>query len=89
MFPTELDHAKVLYYTPQDDYGAIYYPNGEVADYYHYLAICTYSQKDEYYLFCCDENYEVVSDYYDSSIENCMKVAARSHKENICWIKAD
>ena len=89
MFPTELDNAKVLYYTPQDDYGAIYYPNGEVADYYHYLAICTYSKKDEYYLFCCDENYEVVSDYYDSSIENCMKVAARSYKGNICWIKAD
>ena len=22
MFPTELDNAKVLYYTPQDDYGA-------------------------------------------------------------------
>ena len=75
MFPAELDNAKVLYYTPQDDYGAIYYPNGEVADYYHYLAICTYSQKDEYYLFCCDEN--------------CMKVAARSYKGNICWIKAD
>lgn len=47
MFPTELDNAKVLYYTPQDDYGAIKYPNGEVADYYHYLAICTYSKSDD------------------------------------------
>ena len=27
MFPTELDNAKVLYYTPPDDYGAIEYPN--------------------------------------------------------------
>ena len=35
MFPIELDGARVLYYTPQDDYGAIEYPNGEVADYYH------------------------------------------------------
>ena len=32
MFPTELDNAKVLYYTPRDDYGAITYPSGEVAD---------------------------------------------------------
>ena len=88
MFPAELDNAKVLYYTPYDDYGAIKYPNGEVADYYHYLAICSYSKDDEYYLFCCNENYEVVSDWLDSSIEKCMEVAASSYKENIQWIKA-
>ena len=87
MFPAELDNAKVLYYTPYDDYGAIKYPNGEVADYYHYLAICSYSRDDEYYLFCCNENYEVVSDWIDSSIEKCMEVAASSYKENIQWIK--
>ena len=87
MFPAELDNAKVLYYTPYDDYGAIKYPNGEVANYYHYLAICSYSRDDEYYLFCCNENYEVVSDWIDSSIEKCMEVAASSYKENIQWIK--
>jgi hypothetical protein len=88
MFPKELDNAKVLYYTPQDHYGAIRYPNGEVADYYHYLAICTYSKSNEYYLFCCNENYEVVSDWFDSSIDRCMQMAALSYKENIQWIKA-
>ena len=87
MFPTELDNAKVLFYTPQDNYGAIEYPNGEIADNYHYLAICTYPKYNNYYLFCCNENYEVVSDWYESSIEDCMKVAAHSYKENICWIK--
>ena len=92
MFPTELDNAKVLYYTPQDDYGAIHYPNGEVADYYRYLAICVYPQypyDHNYYVFCCNEEYEVVNDWPESSIEACMAVAARSYKENICWIKAD
>ena len=89
MFPTELDGATVLFYTPQGDYGAIKYPNGEVADYYHYLAICKYLKDNNYYLFCCNENYEVVSDWMDSSIENCMKVAASSYKENIVWNKAD
>ena len=88
MFPTELDNAKVLYYTPRGDYGAITYPSGEVADYYHYLAICTYSQSDEYYLGCCNENYAVVSDWLDSSIEKFMEVAASSYKKNIRWIKA-
>ena len=88
MFPAELDNAKVLYYTQQDDYGAIRYPSGEVADYYYYLAICKYSKYDEYYLFCCNENYEVVSDWPGSSIEECMEVAASSYKENIQWIKA-
>ena len=88
MFPAELDDAKVLYYTPQGDYGVIRYPSGEVADYYRYLAICTYSKDGEYYLFCCNENYEVVSDWYEHSIEKCMEVVASSYKENIQWIKA-
>ena len=88
MFPTELDNAKVLYYTPRDDYGAITYPIREVADYYHYLAICTYSQSDEYYLFCCNENYEVVSDWLDSSIEKYTEAVASSYKKYIRWIKA-
>jgi hypothetical protein len=88
MFPTELDNAKVLYYTPKDDFGAIKYPNGEVADYYHYLAICSYPDDNNYYLFCCSENYEVVSDLLCCSIEDCMKNAEFSYKENILWIKA-
>ena len=83
-----MDNAKVLYYTPQDNYGAITYPGGEVADYDHYLAICAYPKDDNYYLFCCKENYEVVSDCPVSSIEECMEVVASSYKENIRWIKA-
>ena len=88
MFPVELDGAKVLYYTPQDSYGAITYPNGEIADNYQYLAICKYAKDDRYYLFCCNENYEVVSDLLESSIEDCMKLAA-SYKENIIWKEAE
>jgi len=87
MFPLELNNAKVLYYTPEDDYGAIEYPNGEIADYYRYLAICQYPNSKEYYLFCCNKNYHVVSDWPDSSIEDCMKIAASSYKESIIWIK--
>ena len=88
MFPVKLDNAIVLYYTPEDNYGAIKYPNGEIADYYHYLAICKYPDSKEYYLFCCNKNYDVVNDWADSSMADCMRIAAASYKENIIWIQA-
>ena len=84
MFPKELDGAKVLYYAPQDDYGAIRYPDGEIADKFRYLAICKYAKDEGYYLFCCDEKYDVVSDWLYTSIEECMESASR-YKENIIW----
>lgn len=87
MFPEKLDNANVLYYTPKDNYGYIYYDNGEIADHINYLAICKYAnQKEECYLFKCDENYEVVGDSLWSSIEECMKVANSSYGGNIIWI---
>lgn len=88
MFPEKLDGAKVLYYTPKDDYGNIYYSNGDIADSIHFLAICKYqNEKEEYYLFRCDENYEVVGDSVWNSADDCMKTANSSHGGNILWIK--
>ena len=87
MFPIKLDGAIVLYYTSQDDYGYSIFPNGEIADHYRYLAICKNTKDDKYYLFCCDENYEVVSDMLYNSVEECMAIASQ-YKENIVWNKA-
>ena len=88
MFPNTLDNAKVLYYTPKDDFGEIYYTDGKVADYIKYLAICKYqNRKEEYYLFRCDENFEVVEDSVWNSIEECMGVANASYNGNIIWIE--
>lgn len=87
MFPKILDKAKVLYYTPKDDFGCIFYTNGDVAHHVKYLAICKYpSENKEYYLFRCDENYEVVGDSVWDSIEECMAVANSSYGGNIIWI---
>ena len=87
MFPKKLDNAEVLHYTPKDNYGYIYYDNGDIADCINYLAICQYSNdKDQYYLFRCDENYEVVGDSLWDSIEECMGVANSSYGGNIIWI---
>ena len=51
MFPKILDGADVLYYTPYDNFGEIYWDNGEIAHYVKYLAICVYPNKNnEFYL---------------------------------------
>lgn len=89
-FPKILDNAKVLFYTPKDDYGEIYYTNSEIADYIKYLAICKYqNDKEEYYLFKCDENFEVASDSVWESIDECMGGANSSYGGNILWIEAE
>lgn len=85
MFPANLDGARVLFYTPNDNYGEIKLPNGETADNYCYLAICKYENDKNYYLFCCNEKYEVVNDTVWESVEKCMSVAY-SYKENIEWV---
>lgn len=86
MFPSELDGAKVLYYTPEGDYGAQKFPNGDIADRFRYLAICKYIDDEQYYLFFCDESYEVINDRLANTVEACMELAA-SHEEDIFWIK--
>lgn len=88
MFPNVLDGAEVLYYTPCDDFGEIYWDNGEIAHHVKYLAICKYPNKEnEFYLFRCDEQYEVVGDALWDSIEMCMGVANSSHGGKIIWIE--
>lgn len=88
MFPKMLDGAEVLYYTPYDDFGQICWDNGEIAHYVKYLAICKYPNKNnEFYLFRCDDQYEVVGDSLWESIEICMGVANSSHGGEILWVE--
>lgn len=88
MFPEILDGAKVIYYTPENDYGSVYYSNGEIADYIKYLAICQYSGDCEiYYLFSCNKNYEVLNDSVWDSTKECMRVSNSCLGGNIVWIK--
>lgn len=71
MFPDVLDGAKVLFYTPKDDYGIMYDTTGNVVAHFKYLSICKYENGEGYYLFKCNEEYEVVSDSLWDSIEMC------------------
>lgn len=87
MFPDILDGAKVLFFTLKDDYGIMYDTTGNAVEYFKYLAICKYDNGEGYYLFKCNEEYEVVSDSLWESINMCMGVANTSYGENILWIE--
>ena len=88
MFPAMLDNAKVLYYTPAGDYGAVYWTTGKIAEHIVYLAICRYPVGSEYYLFGCNAEYEVVSDIPFDNIPACMNAARLSIQAEISWIAA-
>lgn len=89
MFPAALDGAQVLYYSSQGHYGVIRYTTGEIADHIRYFAICQYKDDESYYLFGCNEDYEVVSDTIWNSMNECMKAAVSCYTENIVWHRAE
>ena len=86
MFPKILDGAEVLFYTEKADFGNMHYTTGEIAAYFRYLAICKYENKEGYYLFKCNENIEVESDFLFDSIKECMSYAEDTYI-NVKWIK--
>ncbi len=84
MFPKKIDGAKVLYYTDKDDFGVVACEDGSNAEYICYLAVCQYDNDTRYYLFLCDEKYEVVTDDLCDSIDECFETA-RYRKDHIIW----
>ena len=80
MFPNYLDGARVRYYTNEDHFGIVDYNNGEKIIPIHYLAICSYANEQGFYLFFCDEKYNVVSDYFFDTIEECKEIAKKAKK---------
>ena len=88
MFPSVLDSAKVLYHTPQGDYGVLRLDTGEIDDYISYLAICQYPDSGECYLFGCNAEYEVITDWPCESVQKAMSDAQFSHTAEIIWLRA-
>lgn len=88
MFPEILDNAEVLFYTPKGNYGKLYFDTGEVAAEFAYLAICKYKDTRGYYLFMCNEEYEVETDMLMDSIDECMNAVINgSSMQEIEWIR--
>ena len=88
-FPSILDDAKVLYFTPQVHYGEVRYETGGIADHICYLAICKCDNDRPYYLFGCNEDHEVVIDSSWESIEKCMRAASDFYDCEISWLAAN
>ena len=88
MFPSVLDNAKVLYYTPPGHYGDLYLTTGEIEDRIVYRAVCQYPDDHKYYLFGCNEEYEVITDWPCDSLQEAMQAAKAPDQEKIIWIQA-
>ncbi len=86
MFPAYLDGASVIMYAKIEEYGVVEYVTGEPYDTLCYYAIAKYEADDSYYLFGCNSNFAVISDYVCDSIDDC-KIIVASHEYNVQWLK--
>ena len=88
MFPKTLDGAEVIYYTEKNNFGSRYYTTGEIYDQVCYLAICKYpNTSNEFYLFECNDSFEVISDTLEETILACVKSASDIFGNDVSWIE--
>ena len=76
MFPNYLDNAKVLEYTEKGHFGIITdydEDNNPIEKELCYFAIAQYEGDCSFYLFGCDDTYEVLTDSLWNSPEECKK----------------
>ncbi len=76
MFPNYLDNAKVLEYTEKGHFGFITdydEDNNPVEKELCYFAIAQYDDDRKFYLFGCDDTYEVQTDSLWDSPEECKR----------------
>lgn len=87
MIPRELDGAKVLYYTSNQEtnnYGLVEFKEGKTR--ITGFVVAKYDQSDEYYLFACNIKWGVVGDTVHDSIKKAMEFAKEYYNlESIVW----
>ena len=89
MFPDYLDGARVLEYTDRGHYGFVTDFNEDdlpIEKEICYYAIAQYEKnKDSFYVFSCDESFEVFGDACLWTLEMCKNCA--NLPEDIVWHK--
>ena len=91
--PEIVGEAQVLLYTPIDERHKFtgnckQIVAGQLMGPMQGLAICQYKTEDSYYLFGCDENWEVITDGWHERIEDAIKQAEFEYKgTQNTWIK--
>ena len=82
----EIDGAKVIKYTHTGSFGYVEWNDGEEKE-IRILAICNYDDKEECYLFACDEQLNVLGDTLHDSIEDAMKAAKDIYEQEVInWL---
>ena len=89
MFPDILDGAKVLFFSPKGNYGTMFDAECKEIAYFSYLAIGKYDDSEGYYLFKCNDAFEVESDFLLDSIEMCISCAENLCNKKIDWIEKE
>lgn len=81
----EIDGAEVLTYTQNKDFGFVEFENRE-KKLITVLAICRYDQKEECYLFACDDQVNVLGDTLHYTMEEAMDFAKEYYgQEEMEW----
>lgn len=86
IFPDTLDNAMVLFFTPKGNYGEMFNDDGTIAAHYSYLAICKYFNDNSFYLFMCNEDFEVETDAVFDTIDECMRAKKGNDGGEIRWV---
>ncbi len=86
-FPDTLNSAKVLFYTPKGNYGDVIFNDG-TKSHISYMAICRSDRNSGFYLYKCNENYQIESEDLFNSIDECMKAktVGGTDPEELSWI---
>ena len=82
--PSEIDDAALLVYSPIDDRHtptdeSKHYAAGQLTPTPAALAICRYEDANAFYLFGCDENWEVITDSCHLSLDEAKDQAEREY----------
>ena len=78
-----IDGAKVIRLSKKGLYGNVNYKTEMKVIEIEYVAICQYENNDEYYLFACDEKFNVLGDSVYESLDDARNAAYVIYKANM------
>lgn len=90
--PTQLDGAKVLKWAWSGNMPFGYMPIQDTEEKIsiYGLAVCTYENSGIFYLFSCDENWEVINDSFYDTIEQAIERLPNQYKKVVAvWKNAE
>ncbi len=78
-----IDGAKVIKLSKRGLYGNVDFKSEMKVVKIEYIAICQYENDDDYYLFACDANFNVLGDSVYDNYENAKKAAKINYEADL------